>query len=329
MKQIQFAAFGQPSQVARLIDVAELAPPSAWEVVVDIEAFPINVSDLATLSGHYGTLPHLPSTIGMEAVGRVSHCGSSVVDLVPGDRVILLANNNWSERRKVPMATVHKVDRDSDPLQMAMLKVNPATAYMLLNDNQQLMEGDWIIQNAPLSSVGQCVIQIARSMGLRTVNVVRRLETTAKILSIGGSIVVEDGPDLAQRVSDLIGRDPVRLALDAVAGPGVNRLAECLVEGSSIINYGMLSTEACVLSAEQTIFRNISLRGFWLSKLLSRMPQSKRIELLGTLAAMVTSGKLQMEVDSVFPMEEIQAALQRAEQGGRNGKVLVTTKYYP
>lgn len=329
MKQIQFAAFGQPSQVARLIDVAELAPPSAWEVVVDIEAFPINVSDLATLSGHYGTLPHLPSTIGMEAVGRVSHCGSSVVDLVPGDRVILLANNNWSERRKVPMATVHKVDRDSDPLQMAMLKVNPATAYMLLNDNQQLMEGDWIIQNAPLSSVGQCVIQIARSMGVRTVNVVRRLETTAKILSIGGSIVVEDGPDLAPRVSDLIGRDPVRLALDAVAGPGVNRLAECLVEGSSIINYGMLSTEACVLSAEQTIFRNISLRGFWLSKLLSRMPQSKRIELLGTLATMVTSGKLQMEVDSVFPMEEIQAALQRAEQGGRNGKVLVTTKYYP
>lgn len=329
MKQIQFAAFGQPSQVARLIDVAELAPPSAWEVVVDIEAFPINVSDLATLSGHYGTLPHLPSTIGMEAVGRVSHCGSSVVDLVPGDRVILLANNNWCERRKVPMATVHKVDRESDPLQMAMLKVNPATAYMLLHDCQQLMEGDWIIQNAPLSSVGQSVIQIARSMGVRTVNVVRRLETTAKVLSIGGSIVVEDGPDLAQRVSDLIGRDPVRLALDAVAGPGVNRLAECLVEGSSIINYGMLSTEACVLSAEQTIFRNISLRGFWLSKLLSRMPQSKRIELLGTLAAMVTSGKLQMEVDSVFPIEEIQAALQRAEQGGRNGKVLVTTKYYP
>lgn len=328
MKQIQFAAFGQPSQVARLIDVADLAPPSAWEVVVDIEAFPVNVSDLATLSGHYGTLPHLPSTIGTEAVGRISQCGSSVIDLVPGDRVVLLANNNWCERRKVPMATVHKVNRDADLLQMAMLKVNPATAYMLLNDYQQLMEGDWIIQNAPLSSVGQCVIQIARSMGVRTVNVVRRLETTSKILSIGGSIVVEDGPDLAQRVSDLIGRDPVRLALDAVAGPGVNRLAECLVEGSSIINYGMLSTEACVLSAEQTIFRNISLRGFWLSKLLSRMPQSKRVELLGTLAAMVTSGKLQMEVDSLFPIEDIQAALQRAEQGGRNGKVLVTTQYH-
>ncbi len=114
---------------------------------------------------------------------------------------------------------MHKVDRDGDLLQMAMLKVNPATAFMLLKDYQQLMEGDWIIQNAPLSSVGQCVIQIARSLGVRTVNVVRRLETTSKILSIGGSIVVEDGPDLAQRVSELIGRDPVRLALDAVAGP--------------------------------------------------------------------------------------------------------------
>ncbi len=221
-------------------------------------------------------------------------------DLQPGDRVILLANNNWGERRKVPLATVHKVDHAADALQMAMLKVNPATAYLLLKDYQQLMEGDWIIQNAPLSSVGQCVIQIAKQLGVRTVNVVRRADMTAKVLSLGGSIAVEDGPDLAKRVADLIGHDPVRLALDAVAGPGVNRLAECLVEGAPIINYGMLSTEACVLSAEQSIFRNISLRGFWLSKLLSRMPQNKRVELLDTLANMVTSGKLRMEVDSVF-----------------------------
>lgn len=329
MKQIQFATFGQPSSVARLIDGAELTAPSAWEVVVDIEAFPINVSDLATLSGHYGTLPPLPSPIGTEAIGRISQCGASVRDLEPGDRVVLLANNNWCERRKVPIATVHKVDKHSDPLQLAMLKVNPATAYLLLKDYQSLMEGDWIIQNAPLSSVGQCVIQIARSLGVRTVNVVRRLETTAKILALGGGVVVEDGPDLAKRVSDMIGHNAIRLALDAVAGPGVNRLAECLVEGSPIINYGMLSTEACVLSAEQTIFRNITLRGFWLSKLLSRMPQARRIELLDTLAAMVTSGKLRMEIDSVFPLHEIQAALQRAEQpSGRSGKVLVTTKYY-
>lgn len=328
MKQVQFGSFGQPSSVARLFDVTELTPPSAWEVVVDIEAFPINVSDLATLSGHYGTLPHLPSTIGTEAIGRISQCGTSVRGLEPGDRVVLLANNNWCEQRKVPLATVHKVDKHADPLQLSMLKVNPATAYMLLKDYQSLMEGDWIIQNAPLSSVGQCVIQIAKQMGVRTVNVVRRAETTAKILALGGGVVVEDGPDLSQRVSDLIGSNAIRLALDAVAGPGVNRLAECLVEGSPIINYGMLSTEACVLSAEQTIFRNITLRGFWLSKLLSRMPQAKRIELLDTLASMVTSGKLHMEVDSVFPLEEIGAALQRAEQGARNGKVLVTTRHY-
>ncbi len=81
---------------------------------------------------------------------------------------------------------------------------------------------------------------------------------------------------------EAIGPEPIRLALDAVAGPGVNRLAECLVEGATIVNYGMLSTEACVLSPEQTIFRNIQLRGFWLAKLLSRMPQSKRVELLNS-----------------------------------------------
>lgn len=328
MKQVQFTTFGQPSQVARLADVADPGSASAWEVSIDIEAFPINVSDLAILSGHYGTLPTLPSTIGMEAIGRVTECGSSVRNLHPGDRVILLANNNWCERRKVPLATVYKVDRDLDPLQLSMLKVNPATAYILLNDYQQLMEGDWIIQNAPLSSVGQCVIQIARTMGVRTINVVRRPEAITRVLALGGSIAIEDGPDLAKRVSQLIGHEPVRLALDAVAGAGVNRLAECLVEGACILNYGMLSTEPCLLSPEQTIFRNISLKGFWLSKLLSRMPQNKRVSLLDSLSSLVASGKLRMDVDSQFPLEQIQAALERAEQGGRNGKVLVTTRYF-
>ncbi len=154
MKQVQFSSFGQPSHVARLVDSAPLTPPSAWEVVVDIEAFPINVSDLAILSGHYGTLPKLPSTIGMEAVGRISQCGTSVNTLAPGDRVALLANNNWAEQRKVPLATVHPIKSDVDVLQLSMLKVNPATALLLLRDYQTLMEGDWIIQNAPLSTVG-------------------------------------------------------------------------------------------------------------------------------------------------------------------------------
>lgn len=323
MKQIQFQSFGQPSLVARCVEVPDVGSPSAWEVVVEIEAFPINVADLAMLSGNYGTLPKLPATIGMEAVGKVIECGTAVKTLSIGDRVVLLGNNNWAERRKVPLGAVHRVDTDGDATQYAMLKVNPATAYLLLTNFINLEPGDWIIQTAPLSSVGQCIIQIAQARGLKTINVVHRADIKAEIIDRGGDIVLVDDPDLADRVRAAIGHDPLQLALDAVAGSGVQRLAECLSEGGQIINYGMLSNESCAISAEQTIFRGISLKGFWLSKILNRMSQAERTDLFDTLSHLMTSGKLKIDVDGCFPIADIHQALRRAEARGRNGKVIV------
>lgn len=323
MKQIQFDTFGPPSLVAKCVEVADVGAPSAWEVVVDIVAFPINVADLAMLAGRYGTLPKLPSTIGMEASGIVAEVGSAVKDLQPGDRVVVLGNNNWAERRKLAVGAVHKVPNDSDMHQMSMLKVNPTTAQVLLTDYVELSAGDWVLQSAPLSSVGRCVIQLAKAKGLKTINVVRRIETAPEVIALGGNHVVEDGPDLAQRIRALVRHDPIKLALDAVAGSGVQRLAECLSEGGKIVNYGMLSNEPCLLDPEQTIFRGISLHGFWLSKLLNRLSLVERKTLFDSMAQMIATGQLNIAVDSCFGIRDISAAIQRAEQSGRGGKVLI------
>ncbi len=340
IRQIQFDSFGPPSLVARCVNVADVGIPSAWEVVVDVAAFPINVADLAMLAGRYGTLPKLPSTIGMEAAGTVTAVGSSVKEITSGDRVVLLGNQNWAERRKLPVSAVHKIPADSDLMQMSMLKVNPTTAHLLLSEFVKLETGDWIIQNAPLSSVGQCIIQLAKIKGLRTINVVRPAnsqtvdqsvtppgrttnQATAQVLALGGTAVVEDGLDLAQRVRALLRHDPLKLALDAVAGPNVQRLAECLNEGGQIVNYGMLSNEPCSISPEQTIFRGISLQGFWLSKLLNRFSLNERRTVFDTLAQLMATGQLKLQVDSCFTLSDIGAALQRAEQSGRSGKVIV------
>ncbi len=323
MKQIQFDTFGPPSLVAKCVEVPDVGAPSAWEVVVDIAAFPINVADLAMLAGRYGTLPKLPSTIGMEASGVVAEVGSAVKDVQPGDCVVVLGNNNWAERRKLAVGAVHKIPCDSDMLQMSMLKVNPTTAQMLLADYVALTTGDWVLQSAPLSSVGRCVIQLAKAKGLKTINVVRRAETAPEVTALGGDHVVEDGAELAQRVRALVRHDPIKLAFDAVAGPGVQRLAECLSDGGKIVNYGMLSNEPCVLGPEQTIFRGISLHGFWLSKMLNRLSLVERKTLFDSMAQMIAGGHLHIEVDSRFAIRDIGAAIQRAEQSGRNGKVLV------
>lgn len=323
MKQIQFTAFGVPHEVASCVEVPDVGAPGEGEVVVDVEAFPINPADLLTITGGYAVKPALPATPGAEGVGTISAIGTGVGDLAVGDRVILLARENWCQQRCLPAAQVIKMPADADVAQLAMLKVNPATALLMLRDYVALQPGDWVIQDAANSGVGSNLIRLARAGGIHTVNVVRREELVAPLQAMGADIVLVDGDDLATRVQ-AAGAGPIRLAIDAIGGEAVMRLADCLAEGGTVVNYGLLSGTPCMLGAHQTIFKSITLTGFWLQKNLTAMARADLETLYGDLAARVADGTLRVEVEACYPIEEIRAALAHAEREGRGGKILVT-----
>jgi NADPH:quinone reductase-like Zn-dependent oxidoreductase len=194
----------------------------------------------------------------------------------------------------------------------------------MLNSVSQLNTGDWIVQTAPLGSVGRCILQIARSRGIRTINVVRDRSERQNVLGIGGDVVVEIGCDLSKRALQGTGGRAAVAAFDAVAGPGTQALADCLVEGGRVVTYGMLSGEPCVMAPEQAIFKNIQLQGFWLSKVLNRLGLQERTKLYDSICDEIRAGKLHVGVDSVYSITKFSEALKRAEQRGRCGKVLVT-----
>ena len=77
-----------------------------------------------------------------------------------------------------------------------MLRVNPATAYLMLHDYVAAKAGNWVIQNAANSGVGHCLIRLARQVGVRTINVVRRESLVAPLKAYGADVVLVDGPDL-------------------------------------------------------------------------------------------------------------------------------------
>ena len=132
MKQVQFNAFGTPHEVAACVEAPDVGAPGPEEVVIEVLAFPINPADLLTMTGGYAIRPPLPATLGAECVGRIAAIGAGVRHLAVGDRVINLGRDNWCQRRKVPAAQALKVPGDADVLQLAMLKVNPATALLML-----------------------------------------------------------------------------------------------------------------------------------------------------------------------------------------------------
>src|SRR6478752_4463393 len=100
MKTLQLSSFGAPTDVVELADVAP-PDPGPGQLVVSIEAAPINPSDLNLIRGVYGVRPELPAALGAEGVGRVVAVGEGVDGSRVGTRVLIvptLEQGTWREQ---------------------------------------------------------------------------------------------------------------------------------------------------------------------------------------------------------------------------------------
>jgi NADPH:quinone reductase-like Zn-dependent oxidoreductase len=89
MKTLQLKAFGKPTTAPELIE-SDPPEPTTEQVVVALEAAPINPSDLLLIRGWYGHRPALPAALGTEGVGRISAVGPGVDPDRIGERVLIL-----------------------------------------------------------------------------------------------------------------------------------------------------------------------------------------------------------------------------------------------
>lgn len=324
MKRADLSAYGIPHEVIACVDVPDVGAPGPGEVVFDVLAFPINPADVAFCTGHYRLRPPLPATPGAECVGRVIAVGEGVSHLRPGDLVINLQRENWAQRRRVRGEDAVPLPPGMDLRQAAMVRINPPTALLLLSDFVTLAQGEWVIQNVANSAVGRLVIMLARRQGLRTLNVVRRESLFGELAALGADACIVDGEDLAARAASATGGAKIRLGLDAVSGAATGRLASCVADEGHVVTYGSMSGENPKVDRSQFVFRGINLGGFMLGRHLARRDAAAIRAIYAELGADIAAGRLHAPVDSIYPIEQIKDAVAHAQQGGRNGKILVT-----
>ncbi|RTL38914.1 MAG: alcohol dehydrogenase [Burkholderiales bacterium] len=302
----------------------EPTAPGPGQVLVAVLAAPINPSDVLMLTGGYGILPQLPAVGGSEGVGRIVAVGDGVSHLSAGQTVLLpTGSGTWATHLVADAKRFVPLPPGADAQQLSMLTVNPATALLMLSEFVPLQPGDWVIQNVANSGVGGYLTQLARLRGLRTVNIVRREAAAAAVKADGGDVVLVDGDDLAVRVKDAIAGAPIRLGIDAVGGKATNRLATCVAEGGTVINYGLMSGEPCVVSPQSFVFNDLTLRGFWLAKWFRTAPREAQQALYGELTRLIATGQLKARVHATYPVERIKDAIAAAAAGERDGKILV------
>jgi NADPH2:quinone reductase len=219
--------------------------PAADEVVVRVQAAPINPSDigvlfgpadLATLQGA-GTAgrPEVTATVpaarmegirgrvdqplpaGNEGAGTVVAAGRDVQDLV-GRVVAARSFGMYAQHRVVRLADCLVLAEGTAPLDGASAFINPLTALGMV-ETMRLEGHTAIVHTAAASNLGQMLNRLCIADGIALVNVVRSQEQADVLRAAGAQYVVDStSPSFTADLDDAIAETGATLAFDAIGG---------------------------------------------------------------------------------------------------------------
>ena len=331
---IKHSVFGVPQNILALETYEPVSKINDNEVSLKFLAAPINPSDLNMVEGVYGIKPTLPAVGGNEGVAVVTAIGSNVKNLVIGDWVIPFRAGfgTWRTEAVAAESELIKVGNDIEPAYAATLAINPSTAYRLLRDFENLKPGDVIIQNGANSMVGLAVIQMARMMGVRTINIIRsdrpHANKVLRLLSnLGGDVNVLDvqvnTPGFNEILADL---PPCKLAFNCVGGENATDLARCLAPGATMVTYGGMSKRALTIPTDLLVYKQLKMKGFWIATSDEERGIAKKQEMITEIVDMIRNKQLSFFFEE-HDFDDFNYALEKSMEQFQFRKVVLNLDY--
>jgi len=221
--------------------------PAAGEVLVRVQAAPINPSDLGLLLAMADVAQAIATGTADDPVVRapidqrvMAGLGSRVGDSMPvgnegcgvvvaagdspeaqsllGRTVSFVGGASYGEYRAVSPFFCMVLPDGTDPAQGASCFVNPLTALSMVEVMR--MEGHTaLVHTAAASNLGQMLVRICQADGVPLVNIVRRPEQAALLQSLGAEHVCDSSaPSFIADLTAALVATGATLAFDAIGG---------------------------------------------------------------------------------------------------------------
>jgi NADPH:quinone reductase-like Zn-dependent oxidoreductase len=252
------------------LEEVTLTPPGEGEVIVRVEAAPINPSDLGLLlgpadiatlavSGDAGrptvtfAIPperaggvrarvgqSLP--VGNEGAGTVIAAGAGAEGLI-GRKVGMLGGAMYTQYRKLKVRDTVPLPEGASAADGAAMFVNPLTALAFVETMK--MEGHKaIVHTAAASNLGQMLQKICLADGVPLVNVVRSAAQAKILTDIGATHVLDStAPDFRKQLVEAVAETGATIAFDAIGGGTVGSdivqaIEQAAIRGGEYSRYG-------------------------------------------------------------------------------------------
>lgn len=234
--------------------------PGMNEVVVRVEAAPINPTDMGLLFGPAdlaaarleGTarqpvlvapvppaaMPFValrigqPLPVGVEGAGIVVAAGPGQEALL-GKTVAMMGDGAYAQYRRIAVADILALPDGTSPADGAAALVNPLTVLGML-ETARRNGHKAIVHTAAASSVGKMLIRACRQDGVPLVNIVRRDDQVAELRALGAEHVCNSAaPEFRQDLARALAATNATVCFDAVGGALTGRILGAMESAAS------------------------------------------------------------------------------------------------
>lgn len=307
MKAIIIKAFGEADK----LQLAEVEKPqlTADQVLIKVMAAGLNPVDTKIRSGKHISCKnlHLPAILGKDMSGIVESVGENVSVFQPGDAVFGCVNNTYAEYVVASPESIVKKPENVSFEEAAAVSLVGLTAYQAINEHLKVVAGQKVLIQSAAGGVGHLAVQFAKLNGAFVYGT-----ASGKNTSFLSALGVDQPINYKEENFEEIATD-LDAVIDTMGGEILYRSINCVKRGGRVV---------CLPSSTKDDPKAIALareRGVALIWFMMK-PNQETLQLFSDL---MSAEKLKVEVDKVFPMEEIVKAHQRVESHSVRGKIVM------
>ena len=317
-KAVRFYETGGP-EVLRIEDVP-VGTPGPGEVRVRHLAVGMNFADSYFRQGYY-PVP-LPNGMGVEASGVIEAVGENVNGWAVGDRITYTGSplGAYSEERVMPANSLIKLPVDIDHQTAAAMTMRGlSAAYWLLKTNPWMKSGETILLHAAAGGVGLIAVQWAKLLGLRVIGTVSS-EAKAEIAKAHGcdEIIFYRNEDVPTRVRELTDGAGVITVYDTVGKDTFEGSLKSLKRRGVLVGCGTASgpfppIDALQLAIQGSVYFTRPALADYIAD------PAERAELAGALFEHVAAGRIKIEINQRYELDDAVQAHRDIEAGKTTG----------
>ena len=300
----------------------------AEEVLVDIYAAALNRADLSQRAGNYPPPAGASDIMGLEMAGRIAAVGSRVTDWQVGDRVCaLLPGGGYAEQVVVPASLLMPIPNPMSFEEAAGIPEVFYTAFVNLFMEANIQVGETALVHGGASGVGTAAIQLLREAGCRVFVTAGTDEKIATCKELGAELAINyKKEDFVERIVAHTNGEGVDVILDMVGAAYLERNLKLLKLRGRLVFIAMLGGAKTEINLGALMGRRLRLIGSVLRSRSLAEKEEIKAQFMARFWPQIEAGTIRPIIDSVYPIEETEAAQQTMSENQNTGKIILRVR---